>query len=93
MNPEAGKSIAAAFALAGFTVAIVSGLGAGNPVVRVLQGAIIAMVLCYLAGLVIGAVALRAAAEHVERYKAANPVGGAEPGPGKEPQTRGAGAP
>ena len=78
MNPEAGKSIAAAFSLAGFTVAAVSGLAVDNPVTRTLQCALVSMILCYFAGLIIAAIALRVAAEHVESFKAAHPIGGAK---------------
>jgi hypothetical protein len=92
LNPEAGKSIAAAFALAGFTVAIISGLAAANPVTRIVQCAVIALVLCYLAGLAIGAVALRVAAEHLAAYKAAHPMPGAE-APGEPQEPHGAPAP
>jgi hypothetical protein len=78
LNPEAGKSIAAAFSLAGFTVAAVSGLAVDNPVTRTLQCALVSMILCYFAGLVIAAIALRVAAEHVGSFKAAHPVAGAK---------------
>jgi hypothetical protein len=78
LNPEAGKSIAAAFAIAGFTVAIISGMAAANPVTTVMQCAVISLVLCYLAGLAIAAVAGRAATEHLGAYKAAHPITGAE---------------
>jgi hypothetical protein len=92
LNPEAGKSVAAAFSIAGFTVAIIAGLAADNPVTRVLQSAVIAMVLCYIAGLVIAAVAGRATAEHLAAYKAANPLPGAE-APVDNPKAHGAAAP
>jgi hypothetical protein len=78
LNPEAGKSIAAAFSLAGFTVAAVSGLAVDNPVTRTLECALVSMVLCYFGGLVIAAVALRVAAEHVNAYKAEHPIAGAK---------------
>jgi hypothetical protein len=93
LNPEAGKSIAAAFSLAGFTVAVVSGLAVDNPVTRTLQCALVSMVLCYFGGLVIAAVALRVASEHVNAYKAAHPITGAKPGPAEEKVMHGAGSP
>jgi hypothetical protein len=92
VNPEAGKSIAAAFSMAGFTVAVVSGLAVDNPVTRTMQCALVSMVLCYLAGLVISAIALRVASEHVDAYKAAHPIGGVKP-PDEEKAVSGAGTP
>jgi hypothetical protein len=91
VSPEAGKSIAAAFALSGFAIAIVSGLAVDNPVTRIMQCALVSMVLCYFAGLVIGAIALRVATEHVESYKAARAV--SPDASGEQKVVHGAGSP
>jgi putative Mn2+ efflux pump MntP len=90
LNPEAGKSIAAAFALSAFTVALMSGLAVDNPLARTLKCAVVSMLGCYFAGLAIGAVAMHVAADHVNKYKARNPMQGPGPSTGN-PQ--GAGAP
>lgn len=91
MNPELGKSIAATFALAGFTVALISGLAVENPLSRTLSCAIGALIACYLAGSVIGAIASKIAEEHIALYKSANPgPGGSSP---PAPPPHGAGSP
>ncbi len=51
------KLIAACLGLTGFAMAIVAGLAAGNPATVVLKHSLIAMIACYVAGLVVGAVA------------------------------------
>lgn len=55
------KLIAACLGLTGFAMAIVAGLAAGNAATAVLRHSLIAMVACYGAGLVVGAVARAAA--------------------------------
>ena len=54
MHRSPGSVIAACFALSAFLVAILAGLAAANPALTVLARALIAMVLCYPAGLVVG---------------------------------------
>jgi hypothetical protein len=93
LNPEAGKSIAAAFSLAGFTVAAISGLAVENPVTHTLQCALVSMVFCYFAGLIIGAIALYVAEEHVEKHKAANPIAADQRSKSEQKNVHGAGSP
>ena len=81
MNQDLSKSIAAAFALAGFCVALVSGLAVDNPLVRTLTGAIVALVVCYIAGSVMGSIIARIADDHLALYKTSNPGGAAPPAP------------
>lgn len=73
----ATKVIAASLALSAFAVAIVAGLAAGNPARTVLFNAVVAMILCQILGLVIGALAERAISDHLAAYKAAHPIPGA----------------
>lgn len=68
------KVIATAFALAGFTVALIAGMGAGNPAAGVLAKAIVSMVVCSLIGQIVGGVALRAVSDHLGEYRATNPI-------------------
>jgi len=93
VNPEAGKSIAAAFALAGFAIAIVSGLSVHNPVTRTLQCALVSMVLCYFAGLIVGTVALRIVSDHLSAFKAASAGGEARGAAPEKKDVHGAGSP
>ena len=66
MNPGApSRMIAAIFALAAFVVAVVAGLGAGNPASRVLVVAITGLVVCYVLGSVAGAIGEWVVSEHV----------------------------
>jgi hypothetical protein len=81
LNPETSKSIAACFALAGFTVAIVSGLAVDNPGTRIIKCALGALIVCYVTGLVVGAIANKIAADHIASYKTANPIPGAGSAP------------
>lgn len=68
------RLVAATFALAGFAVALVAGLGAGNAPTRVLTAAVVSLVGCHLVGLAVGAVGERVINEHLESYRAAKPV-------------------
>lgn len=68
------RVVAGSLALAGFTVAVLGGLVAGNPGTLVLTRAIIAMVLCYPTGFVIGLVCERVIRQHLEAYAAQRPL-------------------
>jgi hypothetical protein len=69
-----GRVIAAAIGLIAFAVAIVAGLAAENPATTTLWRAIVAMVVCYGLGRLIGMVGQRAIAEDIQRYKAEHPI-------------------
>ena len=68
------KLIASSLALLAFAAAVVAGLIVDNPATTIISRALIAMILCYIAGSAIGAVAQRALEEHVEQYKRAHPL-------------------
>ncbi len=73
MKGIAASTIAGCFALAAFAVAIVAGLAAGNPPHSVLWRAMVALVVCYPAGLAVGLVAQHIVDQHIEGHRAANP--------------------
>ena len=79
------RLISTTFALCGFAVAILAGLSAGNDSSRVLTTALIAMVACQGAGLVVGSIGERIVGEHMRSYRSAHPIGaaGAEKAGGK----------
>jgi uncharacterized protein YwlG (UPF0340 family) len=70
------KVVAGALGLTGFTVAIISGMAAGNDSSTVITAAIVSMLVCHLLGLGIGLAADRVLRAHVEEYRASNPVPG-----------------
>jgi putative Mn2+ efflux pump MntP len=74
----ATKVIAASMALSAFSLAIVSGLAAGNPARTVLVNAVVCMVACQFLGLFVGMLAERAIADHIASYKSARPIPGAQ---------------
>lgn len=71
------RMVAAIFALAGFAVALVAGLAAGNSSVRVLGAALVSMVVCHILGMAAGAIGERTVNEHLESYRKARPIGSA----------------
>lgn len=68
--------VAGAFALTGFTVAVVAGMSVGNDANSVITSAIFSMFACYLVGMFVGACADRILRAHVEHYRAAHPIAG-----------------
>ncbi|MEM7623940.1 MAG: hypothetical protein AAF235_12150 [Planctomycetota bacterium] len=70
----ATHAVASSLALGAFTVAIIAGLAAGSEPIGVLWRAIISMVACYLVGVGLGAMGIRAVKEHVEAHAASNPI-------------------
>lgn len=69
------KLIASSFGLAGFAIAIVAGMAAGNPSGRILTVAIVSMIACHIVGLIAGAVGERVVNEYMDQYRAAHPIG------------------
>lgn len=67
------KVIAGCLALGAFAIAIVAGLSSGNTTDTILGRALLCMVVCYAAGLAVGAVAERAMDEHIAAHEAAHP--------------------
>lgn len=68
------KTIAAILALAGFCIAVLSGLAAGNATSRTLGVALVSMLVCHIVGLAIGAAGEYVVAEHARAYRDANPI-------------------
>jgi hypothetical protein len=66
--------IASSFALIGFAVAVAAGIAADNSAATTIWRALGAMILCYMIGRVIGAIAMRAMREHVTQYKQSHPI-------------------
>ncbi len=83
MTGAASRAVAGCFALAAFAVAVVAGLAGGNAPSAILVRALIAMIVCYPMGLVIGLVCQHVIEEHVKARSGANVV--PEPGSGGSP--------
>ena len=74
------KVIAGTTGLSAFGVAVAAGLGAGNSASDVLLRALVATAVCYLLGLVVGAIGERTLNEYVKSYFAARAVPSASVG-------------
>jgi len=68
------RTIGACFALTAFAVAILAGLGAALPASEILWRATLSLCVCYIAGVIIGSVAERAAREHVSGFIRLHPM-------------------
>lgn len=68
------RVMAGCFAMSAFAVAIVAGLGSHNPATFVLSRALIAMILCYPVGYIVGIACERVIALHSKEYAQQNPV-------------------
>lgn len=68
------RIIAGVFAMSAFSIALLSGLLVDNPASAILSRALVALLLCYVLGLVVGAICEYVVREHLERYKEAHPV-------------------
>ena len=68
MSRTPSNVIAACFALAAFTVAVVAGMAGGNSASSVLVRALIAMIGCYPVGLIIGLICARVMADHIQTH-------------------------
>jgi hypothetical protein len=75
MTGAASRAVAGCFSLSAFAVAVVAGLAGGNTPSSILLRALMAMVVCYPVGLVIGLVCQHVIEEHVKASPAANAVG------------------
>jgi hypothetical protein len=71
---DLAKSVAAVFALAGFSVACVSGLVWEISATNVLWRGLIAMAVCFAVGSIAGSVLERVVREHNKYYEASKPV-------------------
>jgi hypothetical protein len=68
------RVVSAAFALSGFTVALISGLSAGNTSSQVLFRALVALFACQFVGMIIGSMLDRVIEEHEASYRKAHPI-------------------
>ena len=68
------KVIAATIALGGFVVALLSGMRVGNPAHLILFDALVALLICQILGIAVGAVATRVIRNHIDRHKAEHPI-------------------
>ncbi|MCH6552037.1 MAG: hypothetical protein IH804_08495 [Planctomycetes bacterium] len=88
MKPVPSNVIGACFSLAAFAVAILAGLVSGNGVTSILVRAVLAMIVCYPVGLIIGLVCQRVVDDQVAGYREANPIADeqapAEPAPSEK---------
>ena len=66
--------VSVAFALCGFSAALVSGIGAGNDPLMVLLRAMLAMFVCQLVGMLAGSMLNRLITEEQSRYREAHPI-------------------
>lgn len=71
---DPARIISVAFALCGFAISIIAGLAAGRPTFDTLALAMIALVICRMVGGVVASVGWGVVREHVDRFKAENPV-------------------
>ncbi|MEO1584438.1 MAG: hypothetical protein AAFR96_07695 [Planctomycetota bacterium] len=74
-----GRVYASVAGLAGFVVAILSGINAENAASSILADAIVCMIACYLVGTALGALAQHAVAAHLVRMKREQPIPEAAP--------------
>jgi hypothetical protein len=73
MHFVSAKVIAGCFGLSAFAVAIIAGIAAGNSLAHVLMRALIATVVCYPIGVIVGLICARVISEHVERMMPQSP--------------------
>lgn len=68
------RIIACSFSLIAFALALVIGLMAGNPTLRILQSGLAAGFVCLLIGAMIGRIAHRVIEDDIERYQEQHPI-------------------
>ncbi len=69
-----GRVIASSFALACFAAACLFGIAAGNELSTIITRATLAMMICYIIGRVVGAIAQQTIDAHVAAYKNRFPI-------------------
>ena len=70
MTTVAGKAIAGCFSLAAFSVAVVAGLAGGNLAATILVRALIAMIVCYPLGMLVGVLCRHVIDQHLAEQSA-----------------------
>lgn len=71
---HSGRVIAVTFALAAFCIALSAGLMVGNPPTVVILRAMVALMVCWALGAMIGAFAQHVVAIEIEAHRLRNPV-------------------
>jgi tetrahydromethanopterin S-methyltransferase subunit C len=66
-RPVPVAALAGCFGLSGFAVAIVSGLASGRDAAYVLEDALLALLICWVVGSVVGRIAQTIVSEHLTR--------------------------
>ena len=74
MNGVAVRTIAGCFALSSFSIALIAGIGGGNPADTVLVRALLAMTFCYPVGLAMGMVTQIVINNHIDQHRSSNPA-------------------
>ena len=69
-----GRVIAGLFAIAAFGVALISGLASDNPASSILARALMAMVISYPVGWIVGMICQHVICDHLKIHKEANPA-------------------
>ncbi len=72
--PPPARVIAGCFAMSAFSIAIISGIFAGNSATMVLSRALVCLFGAYLLGLLAGEILAFAIRDHLRRYLAEHPV-------------------
>lgn len=70
MIAVAGRTIAGCFALAAFSVAVMAGLAGGNTAAAILVRALVAMIVCYPLGMLVGALCRQVIERHLAEQNA-----------------------
>jgi hypothetical protein len=73
------KAVACCFSLSAFSIAIISGLGAGRTAASILVTALAALFVCHLLGAIAAAVIEAALREHLNRHRALRPIPSGDP--------------
>lgn len=70
MTAVAGRTIAGCFALAAFSVAVMAGLAGGNTAAAILVRALVAMIVCYPLGMLVGVLCRYVIEQHLAEQNA-----------------------
>ncbi|MFU8829220.1 MAG: hypothetical protein ACNA8P_07265 [Phycisphaerales bacterium] len=68
------RIVASCFALSAFAIALISGLAADRAVPAILSTAVLALIVCYILGLIVASIANVAVTERIESLKEGKPV-------------------
>lgn len=74
MKGKLSNVVAGAFAMAAFAVAVIAGMPGSSTASSVLFRALVAMVLCYPIGLIVGMICERVVENHIREHQMRNPA-------------------